>query len=127
MICPHKVFQFIYPIIKSYKINPVDKIIYNSNLHILSNGLTEEAEKNIVSDIMDIIVSINSNILIENINWGIDEERYYAIPYLSKDKPIINSSFSSVILTIFLTLYYYIIIKDYTITNEIVNFIIEKV
>ena len=33
-----------------------------------------------------------------NIKWGIDKKKLYAIPYRNKDKPLKNSSFSSIIL-----------------------------
>ena len=41
------------------------------------------------------------------LNWGIHPTKAYAIPFLAKDKPSLKSTFSSIILTFFLTLYYY--------------------
>jgi len=86
-----------------------DKIIKNKDIFI----------KNIIS----IINQINNDTLKLNINWGIDKNKLYAIPYRNKDKPIEKSSFSSIILTIFLTYYYYIIINKSKIDNNIFNFI----
>ncbi len=107
--------KFIYSKVKKLKhgeyikyseeISPIDKII--------------------LSDINNIIKSIESYNLVENINWGIDKNKCYAIPYNKKDKPAINSNFSSVILTIFLTLYYYIVINDWKISEFMIEYIIK--
>ena len=69
------------------------------------------------------INQLNQKELKYNIQWGIDSENLYAIPFRSKDKPIENSSFVSCIQTIFLTYYYYIIIMNYKIDENILNFI----
>jgi hypothetical protein len=69
---------------------------------------TEQTKEIINKNIDNIIQQINTNKLIENINWGIDSEKGYAIPYLNKDTPLANSSFSSIIMTIYLTLHYYL-------------------
>jgi hypothetical protein len=45
--------------------------------------------------------------LIMQLNWGIHPTKAYAIPFLAKDRPSLKSTFSSIILTFFLTLYYY--------------------
>jgi hypothetical protein len=58
-----------------------------------------------------------------NIDWGIDSDELFAIPFRSKDKPIKNSSFTSVIKTLYLSYYYYIIIKKYKIDDYIFNYI----
>jgi len=76
-----------------------------------------------IKNILSIINELKNNILKINITWGIDKEKLYAIPYRNKDKPLEKSSFSSIILTVFLTFYYYIIENDYKIDNNIVNFI----
>ena len=49
-----------------------------------------------------------------------------AIPYRSKDKPIKNSSFTSIIKTLFLSYYYYISIKKYEIDILIYNYILNN-
>jgi hypothetical protein len=46
---------------------------------------------------------------------GIHPTRFYAIPYRSKGNPLLDSNFSSCILTIYLTLYYYIVLHKYEI------------
>jgi len=66
--------------------------------------------KNIKKEINTIKNNIRNKILVENINWGIHPVNGYAIPYFNKNKPNLNSTFSSVIITIYLTLYYYIIL-----------------
>jgi len=96
--------------IESYLID--DIIIKNKDIFI----------KNLIS----IINQINNETLKLNISWGIDKQKLYAIPYRNKDKPIENSSFSSVILTVFLTYYYYIIINKRKIDNNIFKFIIDN-
>ena len=44
-------------------------------------------------------------------------DKYYAIPYMNKDKPLLSSNFSSVIYTIYLTLEYYINIIRFDIND----------
>ena len=82
--------------------------------------------KLLINEIKDTIIKINSGELKENINWGIDPFKCISIPYMGKDKPILNSSFTSSVLTIFLTLYYYIDINEYKITNYLLLFLIRK-
>jgi hypothetical protein len=77
-------------------------------------------------DINNILKQINENILIENITWGIHPEYYYAIPYNNKDKPLLSSNFTSSIMTLFLTYYYYIIIQNYSINDYIIEIIIKN-
>jgi len=78
------------------------------------------------TDINDIIHQIKNNNLIENINWGIHPKYYYAIPYNNKDKALESSNFTSSIMTLFLTFYYYIIIQDYSLNEYIIEIIINK-
>jgi len=78
-----------------------------------------------LDNIITIIDQLYNNLLKYNIMWGIDS-RLYAIPFRNKDKPIENSSFSSCILTIFLTYYYYIIINEYKIDDNILKEIINS-
>ena len=59
-----------------------------------------------------------------NCDWGIHINKYYAIPYRSKGNPLKDSNFSSSILTVFLTLYYFIVIKNYEIDKIIGKHII---
>ena len=80
--------------------------------------------QNLFADnLISIIDQLNKNTLKYNIQWGINSDKLYAIPFRSKDKPIENSSFTSCIMTIFLTYYYYIIINNYKIDENILNFI----
>jgi len=79
----------------------------------------------LIDDIDNIIKDIRDGKLVENIKWGIHPRKFYAIPYKNKDTPLLTSNFSSFIITIYLTLYYYIIIHNYDITDTVVNCIIE--
>jgi hypothetical protein len=89
--------------------------------------------KFLIKDIKKIKEDLDNNKLIENINWGIHPEKCYVIPYSAKDTPALTSNFSSCILTIYLTLYYYLkyekqnliyifeFIKKNNIINDIFN------
>ena len=101
----------IYKIIL-YIVKEINKEILIDNIN-LSNftDKSEDVKKLIIKDIKSIYGQIITNKLKENIHWGIHPEKCYAIPYLNKDIPLLTSNFSSCILTIFLTLYYYIVIK----------------
>jgi hypothetical protein len=109
-------FKFIYSNFKTLKQN---QYITISDNHYGINQI-------ILEDVNHIIKSIESRELIENINWGIDKNKCYAIPYIKKDKPTINSNFSSIIITISLTLYYYIILNDYKVSESIITFIVKN-
>lgn len=111
-----KLFNFIYPYIKNLKQN---------QLLSISSDL-EDIKSYVLNDINQIIKSIESYDLIENINWGINKDKCYAVPYIKKDKPAPNSNFSSIIITIFLTLYYYIVINEYKVSESIIAFIIKN-
>ena len=112
--------------------NVVNKYIINKseNLYILMNDLVDQFIKNdkltnfidnyntpnfkyYNEDSLKIIKHLTNNYLKLNINWGIHPTKCYAIPFANKDKPLIESNFSSIMMTIFLTLYYYKINKDY--------------
>ena len=82
------------------------------------------ASSNIFREIEDIKYQLDNNILKENINWGIHDVNGYAIPFSGKSKPDLNSTFSSIIMTIYLTLYFHIIINKYKLSNQINDFII---
>jgi len=88
------------------------KLSINSNINNL-----------LLKDINNIIDNITQGTLKENLNWGIDPDKCCAIPYASKDTPLLNSNFSSPVLTVFLTMYYYIVINKYKATVNIINFI----
>ena len=106
--------NFIYEIVKKIKI--IDKkIVLYEKCH--SNHIYNL----IIRDIQNIISSMNNNKLQYNINWGISPDNYYAIPYRTKDSPLLSSSFSSYINTIFLTYYYYKI-KNPTITDNLIKY-----
>ena len=77
----------------------------------------------ILKDIANITNKIKSNELKENINWGMSPEYCYAIPYMGKDKPMINSNFSSSVLIVYLTFYYYMIISQYNLTEYLFNYL----
>ena len=76
-------------------------------------------------DINNILKQIKDDILIENITWGIHPDNYYAIPYNNKDKPLLSSNFTSSIMTLFLTYYYYIIIQEYSLNDYILEIVIK--
>ena len=77
----------------------------------------------ILNEIRLIINQLYTLQLKENINWGIHPTKCYAIPYLNKDKPLLKSNFSSCILTLFLTFYYYINLKNYQLTQNLYNYV----
>jgi hypothetical protein len=58
--------------------------------------------------------NLDKGILKYNINWGIHPTKAYAIPFINKDKPTLDSTFSSIVLTILLTIYYYYRIANTT-------------
>jgi len=98
-----------------FNINKKSLEVYSSN-ELINNDL-------FFDNIISILTQLKNNEFKYNIQWGIDSKNLYAIPYRSKDKPIDNSSFISCIQTIFLTYYYYIIINEYKIDDNILNFI----
>lgn len=93
----------------------------NINTGILASPKYDELVK---SEITKIKEQIANEILSENINWGIHPTKGYAIPYRSKGNPLLNSNFSSSVITVYLTLYFYIVLKNYELTETIVNYII---
>ena len=105
-------------------------IVINSSESMVTiyNKLKNEIinDELIKSDIKNILNQIESNILVENINWGIHPTKLYAIPFRSKDNPLLKSNFSSGIITVYLTLYYFKVIHNYEITNLIINYIINN-
>jgi hypothetical protein len=105
------------------KLKPIKNI--NQNIISIKNGLINEKNDLLSNDIKNILKQINNNNLVENINWGIHPLGLYAIPYRSKDNPLLNSYFSSGVITAFLTLYYFIVINKYNINYVIINYIIE--
>jgi hypothetical protein len=80
--------------------NEIDKIVTNKSFTI---------SKQIVNEIVYVLLNIKNNILKYNIKWGIHPEKGYAIPYMGKDTPLIDSNFNSLILILVLTYYYYYI------------------
>jgi len=133
--------NFNYILKKNIKVDDIVgiiKIIIENNKEKLKNKekITKESLSSLINDkiqnrelfinnIISIIDQLYNNLLKYNIMWGIDS-RLYAIPFRNKDKPIENSSFSSCILTIFLTYYYYIIINEYKIDDNILKEIINS-
>jgi hypothetical protein len=93
----------------------------NINHGILSDIKYEDIVK---TELKLIKEQLDHEILIENINWGIHPLKGYAIPFRSKGNPLVDSNFSSSILTVYLTLYYYLVIKNYELNEIICNYII---
>jgi len=77
----------------------------------------------LADNILSIIEQLKNEEIKFNIDWGIDYDELFAVPFRSKDKPIKNSSFTSIIKTLFLSYYYYIKIKEYQIDDNIFNYI----
>jgi hypothetical protein len=100
----------------------------NYLLNIRSNKKIQSLlyKDQLIDDLEKILKDIEEEKLVENIKWGIHPTKFYAIPFKHKDTPLITSNFSSHILTIYLTLYYYIIINNYEITDTVVNCIISN-
>ena len=96
---------------------------FKNNMIILNIRMLLTYSDEIQKDIDNIIIQIKNGTLKENVNWGIHPTKCIAIPYRCKDTPLLTSNFLSVMLTIFLTLYYYISIKKYKITYELAIFI----
>jgi len=122
-----KLFQFIYQVVNLLKTNNVEHITIEQVKSIESFdsfGYNDQVIGYIISEINQTYQNIRSGIFIENIHWGVDKSKFYVVPYANKDKPITNSSFSSSVLTIFLTLYYYVILGDWTISDLVINFVI---
>jgi len=71
----------------------------------------------------NIITQIKNNSLKKNINWGIHPTKCYAIPFMNKDKIMNDCNFTSYTLTIFLTLFNYIIEKDTVNLESLVDYI----
>jgi len=98
------------------------------NMKKILSTLDKKSLKNIdllKKDIMSIYISILKGELKENINWGIHPIKCYAIPFMNKDKPLLQSSFSSYVLTLFLTYYYYLILYPKKLTPELYNYTIK--
>ena len=104
----------------------------NENIDLKDIEISDEFKfsKDIIEyiklDLSGIIKQLENLELKENINWGIHPTKCYAIPYLNKDNPLIGSNFSSCVLTIFLTLHYYINIQKYKFDNKLTNYIINN-
>ena len=127
-----KLYQLIMQIVLELKNNNLKSISIDqlqTNEQIINNNFYDFSPT-VVQNIIEEINQTYHNILVgkfvENIHWGIDKNKYYAVPYLNKDKPIINSSFSSSVLTIFLTLYYYAILGNFIVSDLLINFVIEN-
>jgi hypothetical protein len=110
--------------ILSFMIN----IVKSFNLDNLNESLSSFDNKSqlIILEIINIVNQLKNRLLIYNINWGIHPDKFYAIPYKTKDVPLLQSNFSSIIITIFLTLYYYYIIQHKNIDKYLLKFIINN-
>ena len=101
-------------------------IIYKKILIYFNDDVKDDISfetKLIKNNIDSIKEQLETNKLKENINWGIHPDKGYAIPYSSKSNPMLNSNFISIVMTIYLTLYYYINIKNYKVDNVFLDFI----
>ncbi len=119
-----QIYELVYKIVKlmeSKNINEIEPNELNSE-----STLSKDVIINIINEIKITYETIQAKTFVENIQWGIDFNKYYAVPYLNKDKPIPKSSFSSSVLTIFLTIYYYLIYKKREISDLIIKFIKES-
>ena len=124
--------------IKDIEINHIIDILIptgniDENISFIENGKINESkvvDDNVIilinNEIRNTLSQIHNKTLKENIKWGIHPKLLYAIPFLYKDKPLESSFFSSCILTIYLTLYYYIGIHKYRITDVLLNYIIKN-
>ena len=110
----------LYKFIKSI----LEQISSNPNSYLIN--CTINNSKLIINEISNGLAQIKSNNLIYNKNWGIDPVKCYAIPYMNKDTPLEKSIFTSNIISIFLTLYHYIIIEKYNVDLTLTNFIINN-
>ena len=108
------------------KLNPPEYLDLAEHIEYLINiDINENIDYIMNNDIKQIIKQLNDKELVENINWGIHPTKFYAIPYRSKGNPLLDSNFSSCILTIYLTLYYYIVLYKYDISPFVYNCIIK--
>lgn len=114
-------YKFILPIVKLIKNNPEKSIkeLVNKNPEEIFDSVQINY---LIEDIQNVYEQLKKNELKENINWGIHPDKCIAIPYMNKDKPLLKSNFSSSIITVFLTLYYYIITMDYHVNTYLTNF-----
>jgi hypothetical protein len=101
----------------------------NNILNILDDIKIDDKTENynikelILNDINNIITGINDKQTLENVNWGIHPIKCYAIPYRTKDKPLMTSNFSSYTTTIFLTIFYYLKLNP-IITDQLIEYMI---
>ena len=126
-------YQFMLPIIKLLKTSPRETIDNLIKIHLQSMSTsqtripyTAEQIKYLSDDITNIYDQVKDNFLKENINWGIHPIKCFVIPYMNKDKPLLKSNFSSSIITVFLTLYYYIVIMEYRVNVHLTTFLIKN-
>ena len=114
-ISMYELYKYLRPIVENIRITNSIDILKKGNDFIPS-----DKESLITKDLYNIWDQINNNILIENINWGIHPKKFYAIPFRNKDIPLINSNFSSSIITVFLTLYYFLVYNNKEINNIVI-------
>ena len=70
------------------------KLVFRIRLNFEANKANDDILfiEQTIKDINNIYNQVNTNTLIENINWGIHPDMGYAIPYLNKDKPLLKSN-----------------------------------
>jgi hypothetical protein len=89
-------------------------------INIIYNNITQEIpfpntpEYNItIDEINNLKKLIKENKFKYNIDWGIHPNELFAIPFKNKDNPLLKSNFVSIVITIYLTIYFYHNIKSY--------------
>ena len=120
------IFKVINQIIKLMEQKPLEDIEIKEIKLEPDISLSTSAIANIITEIKKIYKTIKSDTFVENIHWGVDTEKYYVVPYVNKDKPIPKSTFSSSVLTVFLTVYYYRIYKRPGLSPLVIKFIVEN-
>jgi hypothetical protein len=100
--------------------------IINNHINFTKYEINDICKNIFSKDIENIYSQLQNCILKENINWGIHPTKCYAIPYRCKNQPLLMSNFSSPIITIFLTLYYYIILLNFKVDDYLTKFLINN-
>ena len=102
-----------FNLIQTYKDSSIVTDLYNiirSFSEQIDDTNLSDRNKMLYHDVKHYEENLSNGILKYNINWGIHPTKAYAIPFINKDKPALDSTFSSIILTLFLTYHYYYIL-----------------
>ena len=99
-----------FNLIQTYKDRSIVTNLYN-NIKLFSERTDDtdilDGDIMLYHDVQHYKQNLSNGILKYNINWGIHPIKAYAIPFINKDKSALESTFSSIVLTLFLTYYYY--------------------